>query len=237
MMKKPALLYQMALVLLMGAALCPSAFAADADLDPRDPWERYNRDMYRFNEAVDRSLFQPLARGYNAITPDLVNRGITNFFNNLEDVRSALNNLLQFKFGRALSDVGRVAVNSTAGLLGFMDVASNVNLPRYNEDFGQTLGSWGVGSGPYVVLPFFGPSSARDGVGVAVDWFTDPVILIDNEWLRWGMRGLDIVDTRADLLYASRVLEQAALDPYSFIRDAYLQRRQDLVYDGNPPAE
>jgi phospholipid-binding lipoprotein MlaA len=237
MMKKPALLYQMALVLLMGAALCPSAFAADADLDPRDPWERYNRDMYRFNEAVDRSLFQPLARGYNAITPDLVNRGITNFFNNLEDVRSALNNLLQFKFGRALSDVGRVAVNSTAGLLGFMDVASNVNLPRYNEDFGQTLGSWGVASGPYVVLPFFGPSSVRDGVGVAVDWFTDPVILIDNEWLRWGMRALDIVDTRADLLYASRVLEQAALDPYSFIRDAYLQRRQDLVYDGNPPAE
>jgi len=236
-MKKPALLYQMALVLLMGAALCPSAFAADADLDPRDPWERYNRDMYRFNEAVDRSLFQPLARGYNAITPDLVNRGITNFFNNLEDVRSALNNLLQFKFGRALSDVGRVAVNSTAGLLGFMDVASNVNLPRYNEDFGQTLGSWGVASGPYVVLPFFGPSSVRDGVGVAVDWFTDPVILIDNEWLRWGMRALDIVDTRADLLYASRVLEQAALDPYSFIRDAYLQRRQDLVYDGNPPAE
>jgi phospholipid-binding lipoprotein MlaA len=217
--------------------LCPSAFAADADLDPRDPWERYNRDMYRFNEAVDRSLFQPLARGYNAITPDLVNRGITNFFNNLEDVRSALNNLLQFKFGRALSDVGRVAVNSTAGLLGFMDVASNVNLPRYNEDFGQTLGSWGVASGPYVVLPFFGPSSVRDGVGVAVDWFTDPVILIDNEWLRWGMRALDIVDTRADLLYASRVLEQAALDPYSFIRDAYLQRRQDLVYDGNPPAE
>ena len=237
MMKKPALIYQMALILLMGAALCPSASAADADLDPRDPWERYNRDMYRFNEAVDRSFFRPLARGYNAITPDLVNRGITNFFNNLEDVRSALNNLLQFKFGRALSDVGRVAVNSTAGLLGFMDVASNVNLPRYNEDFGQTLGSWGVGAGPYLVLPFFGPSSARDGVGVAVDWFTDPVILIDNEWLRWGMRGLDIVDTRADLLYASRVLEQAALDPYSFIRDAYLQRRQDLVYDGNPPAE
>jgi phospholipid-binding lipoprotein MlaA len=236
-MKKPALLYRMALVLLMGAACCSSAYAADVDVDPRDPWERYNRDMYRFNEALDRSFFQPLARGYNAITPDPVNRGITNFFNNLEDVRSALNNLLQFKFGRALSDVGRVAVNSTAGLLGFMDVASNINLPRYNEDFGQTLGAWGLSSGPYVVLPFFGPSSARDGVGVVVDWFTDPVILIDNQWLRWSMRGLDIVDTRADLLYASRVLELAALDPYAFIRDAYLQRRQDLVYDGNPPAE
>lgn len=211
--------------------------AADPERDPRDPFEVYNRDMHRFNEAIDRSLMKPLARGYRSITPDAVDRSVTNFFNNLEDVRSALNNLLQFKIGRAFSDVGRVAVNSTIGLLGLLDVASNMDLPRYDEDFGQTLGVWGLGSGPYVVLPFFGPSSARDGVGVVVDWFTDPVVLIEDEWVRVGLRGLDIVDTRADLLDASRVLEQAALDPYAFIRDAYMQRREGLVYDGNPPEE
>jgi phospholipid-binding lipoprotein MlaA len=236
-MKKPALLYKLALVSFVMTTLGPGGYATAADADPSDPWERYNRDMYAFNEALDRSFFKPLARGYNAITPDPVNRGITNFFNNLEDVRSALNNLLQFKIGRAFSDLGRVAVNSTAGLLGVMDVASNMNLPRYDEDFGQTLGVWGLDPGPYLVLPFFGPSSARDGVGVVVDWYTYPVILIDDPWIRWGLLGLDVIDTRADLLYASRVLEEAALDPYAFVRDAYLQRRRDLVYDGNPPEE
>lgn len=236
-MRMPASLCNMASAALLVALIAMSGSAAGSDVDPRDPYERFNRSMYEFNDAVDRHFFKPLARGYNAITPDPVNRGITNFFNNLEDVRSALNNLLQFKIGSAFSDLGRVAVNSTAGLLGLLDVASNINLPRHNEDFGQTLGVWGLGPGPYIVLPFFGPSSARDGVGVVVDWFTDPVVLIDDNWLRWGMRGLDIVDTRADLLYASRVFEQAALDPYAFLRDAYLQRRQDLVYDGNPPLE
>jgi phospholipid-binding lipoprotein MlaA len=236
-MRTPGSLYKFALVLILGAATALVGCATGVDADPLDPLEGYNRSMYQFNDALDRAVIKPLARGYQAITPAPVNKGITNFFNNLSDVRSALNNLLQFKIGRAFSDVGRVAINSTVGILGLLDVANNMNLPRYDEDFGQTLGVWGMGSGPYIVLPFFGPSSGRDGVGVVVDWFTDLVMLIDDNAIRWGLRGLDVVDTRADLLNASRVLEQAALDPYAFVRDAYIQRRRDLVYDGNPPEE
>lgn len=203
--------------------------------DPRDPLEGYNRAMYRFNQELDKAVLTPVARGYNAIVPKPVNRGVTNFFNNLGDVTSAVNNLLQFKVGRAISDVGRVAINSTIGIAGLFDVASNVDLPRYNEDFGQTLGTWGVASGPYLVLPVIGPSSGRDTVGVVVDWFTDPVTYIEDNTVRWSLRGLDLIDTRADLLNASRVLEEAALDPYAFLRDAYLQKRNSEVYDGNPP--
>jgi len=133
--------------------------------------------------------------------------------------------------------VGRVAINSTVGILGLIDVASNMNLPRYNEDFGQTLGVWGFGPSPFIVLPLLGPSSGRDTVGLVVDWYTDPITHINDDDWRYGLRGLDIIDTRADLLNASRVLEEASLDPYAFIRDAFLQRRRSLVYDGNPPDE
>ena len=205
--------------------------------DPRDPLESYNRTMYKFNDGLDTAVLTPLAKGYQAITPTPVDRGITNFFNNLEDVGSAINNLLQFKLSRALSDVGRVVVNTTVGLLGFMDVASNMNLPKYGEDFGQTLGAWGFGSGPFIVLPVLGPSSGRDAIGTVVDWYTDPITYVDDDGVRWGLRGLNIVDTRADLLNASRVMEQAALDPYAFVRDAYLQKRLNDVHDGNPPLE
>lgn len=205
--------------------------------DPRDPFESYNRAMHRFNTELDDAILKPIARGYRAITPDPLDRGITNFFNNLEDVGSAINNLLQFKFNRAVTDTGRVLVNSTIGLLGFFDLASNMNLPKYGEDFGQTLGSWGMGPGPYIVLPLLGPSSGRGVVGLVGDWFTDPLTYLENKKVRWGLRGLYVVDTRADLLDASRVLEQAALDPYAFLRDAYLQKRRGDVYDGNPPPE
>lgn len=205
--------------------------------DPRDPVEDLNRAVYSFNDALDRVLMKPLGQGYNAIVPTPVNRSVTHFFNNIDDVTSAINNLLQFKVGRALSDVSRIAVNSTIGVAGLFDVASNLDMPRYDEDFGQTLGTWGVASGPYVVLPFLGPSSARDAVGRVADWFTDPVHYIEDDTVRYSLMGLDIVDTRADLLNASRVLDQAALDPYAFVRDAYLQKRQDEVYDGNPPEQ
>jgi phospholipid-binding lipoprotein MlaA len=224
-----------AMALLAASMVVASGCATDPYADPRDPLEEYNRAAYSFNEMMDRMLFTPLASGYNFIMPAPVNRGVTNFFDNLGDVRSALNNLLQLKIGRAVNDVGRVAVNSTLGILGFMDVASNMNLPRYNEDFGQTLGVWGFGSGPYIVLPFFGPSTVRDGVGIVVDFFADPIFYLDERSTRWSLWGLQLIDTRADLLNASRVIDQAALDPYSFIRDAYLQRRDDLVHDGNPP--
>lgn len=224
---------------LVAAAVTTSGCATvDPDYrDPRDPFESYNRAMYRFNEGVDRAVLKPLARGYVAITPAPVDRGVTNFFNNLEDVGSAVNNLLQLKFNRAMSDVGRVLVNSTVGVLGFVDVASNMNLPKYGEDFGQTLGAWGLGAGPYIVLPLLGPSSGRDLVGRVGDWFTDPVSYVEDDAVRWGLTALDIIDTRADLLNTSQLVDQAALDPYVFVRDAYLQKRRSDVHDGNPPPE
>ncbi len=236
-MKCNASLSKMALVLVLGAAIGLAGCATGPDADPRDPLEPYNRATDSFNQLLDRALLKPLAQGYNAVTPAPVNKGVTNFFNNLSDIRSAINNLLQFKIGRAFSDVGRVAINSTVGILGLMDVASNMDMPRYNEDFGQTLGVWGMGSGPYIVLPLFGPSSGRDGVGLVVDWFADPINYIEDDTVRWSLNGLDIIDTRADLLNASRVVDQAALDPYAFVRDAYLQRRENLVHDGNPPLD
>ena len=234
-MRKKASLYRAALILLLAGTVGLAGCATGPDRDPRDPLEEFNRAAYSFNEMIDEALLEPLGRGYKYITPEPVDTGVTNFFNNLRDVRSAVNNLLQFKVGRALSDVGRVAINSTVGILGLIDVASNLNFPRYGEDFGQTLGVWGLGSGPYIVFPLLGPSSARDGVGLVADWFTDPLYYVEDDTVRLSLRGLDIIDTRADLLSASRVVSQAALDPYAFIRDAYLQRRENLVHDGNPP--
>jgi phospholipid-binding lipoprotein MlaA len=220
------------LVLGLGGCATTSEFP-----DPRDPLEGFNRSMYRFNEELDKYLAKPLAEGYQAITPAPVDRGITNFFGNLEDVGSAVNNLLQFKLQRAVSDVGRVLVNSTVGIGGFLDVASGMDMPKYGEDFGQTLGYWGVGDGPYLVLPVLGPSCGRDLVGLAGDWFTDPLNHVSPEGWEYGGKLLRGVDTRADLLGASGVLQQAALDPYEFLKDAYLQKRRSDIYDGNPPPE
>ena len=237
MMSMPTWLYKMALVLLLGVTVGLAGCATGDNRDPRDPLEPFNRGMYSFNDMLDRAVLKPLAGGYEYIMPEPASKGVTNFFNNLADIRSALNNLLQFKIGRAFSDVGRVAVNSTVGILGLMDVASNMNLPRYDEDFGQTLGVWGFGSGPYLVLPLLGASSGRDGIGLVADWYTSPITHMNDDPWRWRLRGLQLVDTRANLLNASRVLEQAALDPYAFVRDAFLQRRRNAVYDGNPPEE
>lgn len=220
------------LLFLGGCATVDPDFA-----DPRDPWEGFNRAMYSFNDTLDRALIKPLAEGYNAVVPAPVDKGVTNFFGNLSDVTSAINNLLQFKVGRALSDLGRVAINTTIGIGGLFDVASNMDLPHYGEDFGQTLGSWGVASGPYIVLPVLGPSSGRDTVGVVVDWFTDPLTYVEDDTLRYSLRGLNLVDTRSDLLSASRVVDQAALDPYAFVRDAYLQSRKSEVLDGRVEEE
>jgi phospholipid-binding lipoprotein MlaA len=233
----PVWLYRLALVLILGTTLGLGGCATGDDRDPRDPLEPLNRVTYKFNDMLDRAVIKPLAQGYEYIMPAPANQGVTNFFNNVNDIRSALNNLLQLKVGRAFSDVGRVAINSTVGILGLIDVASNMNLPRYNEDFGQTLGVWGFGPGPFIVLPLLGPSSGRDTVGLVVDWYTDPITHMNDDDWRWALRGLELIDTRADLLNASRVLEEASLDPYAFIRDAFLQRRRSLVYDGNPPDE
>ncbi|MBU0500164.1 MAG: VacJ family lipoprotein [Gammaproteobacteria bacterium] len=219
-------------ILLVGLLAILAGCATNGERDPRDPWEGYNRGMYNFNDKLDRAILKPLAKGYQAITPDPVDRGVTNFFSNLADVNSAVNNILQFKLARASSDVWRVIINSTIGLFGVVDVASKLHLDKYGEDFGQTFGYWGVGPGPYFVWPLLGPSTVRDSVGMVGDWYMDPVNYVDPDALRYGLKGLRIIDKRADLLSASNVLEEAALDPYAFVRDAYLQKREDQVEDG-----
>ncbi len=205
--------------------------------DPRDPWQPYNRAMFKFNTDFDNAFFKPAAQGYEAITPEPVSHGITNFFNNIEDVTSAVNNVLQFKLSRAGTDVGRVLVNTTVGLVGFIDVATNMGIPSYKEDFGQTLGYWGFGDGPYFVMPILGPSSVRDTIGFAGDIVIDPFFSLQEDEIYWGFVVLRAIDTRAGLLAAGDLMDEAALDRYVFVRDAYLQRRRNLVHDGNPPAD
>lgn len=203
--------------------------------DPRDPLESYNRSMHKFNTSVDEAVLQPLARGYRAITPEPVDRGITNFFANLRDVTSAANNLLQLKVERTATDVARFVTNSTIGLLGFIDVASELSLPSYKEDFGQTLGFWGLDTGPYLVLPLMGPKDLRDALGLIPDFYSQPSYYVDSPVVSWGLPVIGITDMRADLLEVSKAFDEAALDHYTFTRDAYLQKRLNDVYDGNPP--
>lgn len=205
--------------------------------DPRDPLEPLNRAIFHFNTDFDNAFVKPVAKAYRAVTPEVVDRGITNFFNNIDDVTSLANNVLQFKLSRAGSDLGRIFINSTVGFLGFVDVATNVGLQSYKEDFGQTLGYWGMEPGAFLMLPFLGPSSIRDTLGWAGDIVTDPLFNLDEDKVYWGLLGLRVIDRRADLLAAGDILEGAALDPYVFIRDAFLQRRQYLVHDGNPPPQ
>ncbi|MCU0936714.1 MAG: VacJ family lipoprotein, partial [Gammaproteobacteria bacterium] len=202
--------------------------------DPQDPWEGFNRGVFAFNQTVDKALVKPAAELYQTVTPDPVDRSITNFFSNLNDVIVALNNLLQLKIEPAVSDVGRIVANTTFGVFGLFDVATHFGLEKNNEDFGQTLGYWGMDPGPYLMLPLLGPSTVRDTVGRAGDFAASPMDIFD-ETTRWVLRGVNVIDTRADLLSVSRIAETAALDEYVFIRDAYLQRRRYLVFDGNPP--
>ncbi len=218
------------LILLGGCASVP-----DQPADPSDPLESYNRKVHRFNQIFDDMILKPVAKGYKAIVPEPIDRGITNFFNNIADISSALNNLLQFKLSRAGSDVARLTVNTTIGILGFFDVATNLGLPSYKEDFGQTFGYWGDDSSPYLVLPFLGPSTVRDAVGLGGTIMTNPFLYLNNDPVYWGLSAFDTVDTRADLLSAGKLLEEAALDPYIFIRNAYLQRRRNKIFDGSPP--
>ncbi len=233
-MLRGSLIRKLRVMLVAAAVVALSGCASTSGYsDPRDPIEGFNRVMFEFNEVLDKVLLKPLAKGYRAVMPSPVDKGITNFFSNLDDVGSAINNLLQFKLKRSASDVGRIVVNSTVGILGFIDVASNMNLEKYGEDFGQTLGVWGVGHGPYIVLPIFGPSGGRDAIGTVADWFTDPVAYVEPVDVRNTLFVLRAVDKRADLLGASRVVDEAALDKYEFMRDAYIQKRENDVNDGN----
>lgn len=202
-----------------------------------DPFERVNRAVFSFNETADQYVIKPIAEGYKFILPEFVRTGVTNFFSNINDVLIAANNLLQGKPVNAASDIGRFFINSTIGILGLFDVATDMGLEKNREDFGQTLGVWGVGDGPYMVLPLFGASNVRDTVGLAVDIETDFMIntnKLDSDQ-KIAVNSLRIINRRADLLDAGQLLEDAAFDKYSFLRDGYLQRRRNQIYDGNPP--
>lgn len=214
-----------------------SQAAAPVEAHPDDPWEGFNRGIFAFNEILDFWVLKPVAKGYDAVTPAPVRVGVSNFFGNLGDIWVGTNNLLQGKPRDAASDLGRFVVNSTMGVAGLIDVASPMGLDKHGEDFGQTLAVWGLRKGPYLVLPVLGPSTVRDAGGVVVDLGGNGVNAFDPESARYLLNGLNLINTRADFLPTDKVVEEAALDKYSYFRSGYLQRRDYLIFDGNPPRE
>jgi len=223
-------------IMLVLLLLFTSGCASTGGNDPRDPLESFNRAMFSFNDSVDKSVLKPVAEGYRSVFPGFVRTGVTNFFSNLEDLWIAVNQLLQGKVEQGVSDGWRFAVNTTVGILGLFDVASEFGFDKHNEHFGQTLAIWGVGSGPYVVLPLFGSTTLRDGLSrFTLDRLADPVANVDHVPTRNTLFVERLVSKRSDLLGIGGVVEEAALDKYSFSRDAYLQRRESLIHDGNPP--
>jgi phospholipid-binding lipoprotein MlaA len=200
-----------------------------------DPWENWNRKVFNFNEGLDNAVLKPVATVYSDVVPEPVRRSVTNFFNNFSDAWSAINNMLQGKFALGFEDATRVGANTLFGLGGILDVASEMGLEHHYEDFGQTLGRYGVGAGAYVVLPILGPSTVRDTVATPLDRLATPPALFDGTGTQVGLTLLQIINTRAGLLGATRVIDDISLDKYTFIRDAYLQRRRSLVFDGEEP--
>jgi phospholipid-binding lipoprotein MlaA len=213
--------------LLAGCAIGPN---------PRDPYEAFNRKVFAFNEGLDKAVLKPVAKGYEKVLPEFARTGVTNFFNNLGVVVTMFNDAVQLKGTKVPVDIARFTTNLTFGIFGLIDVASELRIENRNEDFGQSLGYWGVASGPYVVLPLLGPSTVRDGAGLAVDYVTSPFYYWDNQTrVRWELLAVNIVNTRANLLPAEKVLDESGVERYTFLRDAYLQRREYLIYDSNPP--
>jgi phospholipid-binding lipoprotein MlaA len=204
--------------------------------DPRDPLEPMNRTVYQFNDHFDRVLLKPAATLYNTVTPPPVRGGVKNVFGNFRDVTTTINDLLQAKVSAAFSDSGRVLVNTTVGMFGIFDVASRIGLKKHSEDFGQTLAVWGTGDGPYLVLPILGPSTTRDAVGLIGDYLTDPQFYLFTDSATNDIAlTIRIVSVRADLAEGEQIFNAAAIDRYAFLRDAYLQRRHNLINDGQPP--
>ncbi|MBM2830249.1 MAG: hypothetical protein HW411_1039 [Gammaproteobacteria bacterium] len=204
--------------------------------DPRDPFEGFNRGVYSFNQAVDDALFDPLGKLYRTITPEFVDKGITNFFRNLNDIAVVANDFLQLKVNQAFSDVSRIVLNSTIGLAGFFDVSTPIGFPKHDEDFGQTLAFWGIGSGPYVMLPLFGPTTVRDATGLAVDrGVLNPVFYVNVAELQAGLLTLNYIDFKSDLLSGKKLLGEAALDEYEFLKNAYFEKRANQISDGAAP--
>jgi phospholipid-binding lipoprotein MlaA len=223
----------LSLATLIGLGGCATTGAT-----PGDPLEGYNRAMFGFNDGLDKVVFKPLATGYKTVMPQFARTGVTNFFSNLGDIWIGINNVLQGKVEAGAGDFVRFLVNSTVGVVGLFDVASSTGLEKHNEDLGQTLGRWGVGSGAYVVLPILGPSNVRDGLSLLfVDWRGYPVWYINDVSVRNSLIALRFIDVRASLLDVGNLAEEAALDHYAYVRDAFMQRRRSLIYDGEPPRE
>jgi len=222
------------LALMFGCASIP----AGVPPSPDDPWEPFNRSVFEFNEGLDAYVLKPVVAGYRFVLPEFVREGIYNFFSNYNDIYTALNNLLQGKPDYAFNDLMRVVVNTTMGLGGLIDLATPGGLEKHKEDFGQTFGVWGVPSGPYVVLPFFGPSSVRDTFGTVADLETDYLFkYIPNVGLRNSLTGLRVVNARNTYYEAGDLLDGAAIDKYSFLRDAYIQRRKYQINEGRDDEE
>lgn len=214
---------------------------ATNSVDPDDPFEPWNRGVYEFNDAVDINILKPMAEGYVWTTPEVIDHGVTNFFSNIQDIAVTINDLLQFKFEQFGMDGSRFLINTTVGVAGVVDVATSLGLPKHIEDFDQTLGVWGVPQGPYLVLPFWGPSSPRGVFGLVGDALMDPLTytfffggtVVTASTI--GAAVLDVTDTRAGLLIASKIVEETSLDRYDFLKSAYRQRREYLILDGNVP--
>ncbi|WP_407651318.1 MlaA family lipoprotein [Denitrificimonas halotolerans] len=239
--KSKSVRFMLGSVLVAGCLALPTyAVAQDAEYDnydeqwddygvEEDPWEAFNRRVFRFNDVLDRWALKPIAKGYQKVTPDVVEDGVHNVLRNLGEARNLTNNLLQFKMHDAGIDTARFLFNTTFGLFGFFDVATKMGLQRNDEDFGQTLGAWGINSGPYMVLPFLGPSTVRDTAAIYPDHFSRPYRYISDVPVRNSMFALEIVDARAKLLSAERLVIG---DKYRFVRNAYLQNREFKVRDG-----
>jgi phospholipid-binding lipoprotein MlaA len=205
--------------------------------NPKDPFEGYNRAMFSFNDKLDKYALKPTASAYQTVVPSFIQTGVGNFFGNLGDVWTAVNNLLQGKGADGMSDVARVLINSTLGLGGLIDIGTEVGLQKHKEDFGQTLGKWGVKPGPYIVLPLLGASTLRDTVALPLDFQGDVWLYTYPVSTRNTGSVIRVIDKRATLLDAGNLIEDAALDPYQFVRDAYLQRRESQVHDGEAPKD
>lgn len=223
--------------LMPGLALAAAlALGGCASTRPGDPLEPINRQVFAFNETLDEAILAPAARGYRAITPPLVRTGVDNVFSNARDLWTAFNQVLQGKGEAAASSWMRFATNTIVGLGGLIDVATPLGLARGQEDLGQTLGHYGLASGPYLVLPLFGPSSVRDVSDLPFISVFTPAVLAEGSSARLGIQALRIIDLRAQVLGSKQLLDEVALDRYTFVREAYLQRRLNLVHDGNPPS-
>jgi len=203
-----------------------------------DPWEGWNRKVQSFNDSVDNYAMKPVAKAYRQITPSFIDSAITHFFSNLDDIGVMVNDTLQGKFQQSALDGSRFLVNSTIGLAGFLDIASSLDLPKHQEDFGQTLAVWGVPSGPYLVLPFLGSSSPRGVLGLVGDSAMNPLSYIGAPAISTGVFAVDVIDIRSDNLGTEKIATEASVfGRYEFFRDSYINRRKALIYDGNPPEE